>query len=313
MTFGACAALAVAATIVELFVPGRAVYHTGWFNVALLALAVVAIAGARKAFVRTNSTRVRLATAAVALGAVLAALAGSVSGLLAPDNRTVVGAPGQTVRVDELGGALRFPPVAAAGGASPSSQDTSVTFERSNRPAIPVAERARNVGTFIVRATPRQVVFVQARDLSGGTLTVTQPSGSSFLSPVMLMQQSQTIAGLDVPFDSFAVPSAHRVVKAVLFSAQEAATMRGLQGAAPSPAVLFAVDDEDDRPLPHAIAIARSGSSVSVGRLRLYALVLSYPAIEIVASPALGAVVAAALLVAGGLIVRARTETLSPP
>lgn len=307
MTFGVCAAIAVAVTVVELFVPGRVVYHAGWFNLVLLALAVVAVAGARKAFVRARSPQMRIATAAIAFGAALAALAGAASGLLAPDNRSVVGAPGQTVRVDDLGGVLQFPPVEAGIEETPL-RDRVVTLERAGRAAVPVGERARNVGSFILRAIPRQVVYTQARDSSGGTLTITQPSGSSFLSPVLLMQQTQTIAGLNVPFDSFAVPSAHRVVKAVLFSSQEAATMRGLQGGAPSPAVLFAVDDENDRPLPHAIAVARSGATVSTGGLRLYALVLAYPAVEIVAAPALGAVVAAALLVVGGLIVRARAS-----
>lgn len=304
MTFAVCAAIVVAAALAELFLPGRPVYHAGWFNVALLALGVIAIAGARKAFARAPGTRVRLATSAIACGAALAALAAAASGLLAPDNRSVVGAPGQMVRVDELGGVLQFPPVGARGDATPSG--TAVMLERAGRPAVAVSERARNVGTFVLHAVPRQVVYTEARDSSGGTLTITQPSGSSFLSPVLLMQQRQTIAGLDVPFDSFAVPSAHRSVKAVLFSAQEAATMRGLQGGAPSPAVLFAVDDESGRPLPRAIAVARSGSTVSVGGLRLYASVLSYPAVEIVASPALGAVVAAALLVLGGLIARTR-------
>lgn len=300
MTLRTCAALVVAVAFAELFFPGRAVYHAGWFNVALLALGTIGVAQARAQFVRARGIRTRVAIAAVAFGAALAALAVAASGLLAPDNRSVVGAPGQTVRVDELGGTLQFPAVEALGAAPP--RGSAVLFERSNRLAVPVDERARNVGSFILRAVPRQVVYAQARDSSGGTLTITQPSGSSFLSPVLLMQQSQTIAGLDVPFDSFAVPSAHRVVKAVLFSPQQAATMRGLQGTARAPAVLFAVDDEDDRPLPHAIVVARSGAAVSVGGLRLYAQVLSYPAIEIVAAPALGAVLAAALLVVGGLV-----------
>lgn len=307
MTFVACAVVLVVVTLVELFVPGRALYHAGWFNVVLLALAVVAVAGARKAFARARGAAARLALAAIACGAALAALAGSASGLLAPDNRSIVGAPGQSVRVDDVGGALQFPPLAAHGDAA-ASQDLAVSFERSGRAAIAVGPRGRNVGSFVLRTTPRTVVYAQARDASGGSLTITQPSGSAFLSPVLLMQQSQTIAGLDVPFDSFAVPSAHRVVKAVLFSPQEAATMRGLEGAPPGPAVLFAVDDEDDRPLPHAIAVARSGGTVTVGGLQLRAVVLSYPAVEIVATPALGAVIAAALLVAGGLILRARGE-----
>src|SRR5581483_2184922 len=152
----------------------------------------------------------------------------------------------------------------------------------------------------IVSAASRDVVYVEARDLTGDRLTITQPAGSVFLSPVLLMQQTQTIAGLTLPFDSFALPAAHRVAKAVLFSAQQAATLRGLSGSAPAPAVLFAVDDESGRPLPHAIAIARDGASVVAGGLRFHATVLQYPAVHIAAAPALAAVVAAAILFAGG-------------
>jgi hypothetical protein len=65
--------------------------------------------------------------------------------------------------------------------------------------------------------------------------------------------------------------------------------------------VLFAVDDENDRPLPHAIALAIDGQTIAVGGLRLHAAVLDYPSVEIVAAPSLVAVVAGAALVLGGL------------
>ena len=117
------------------------------------------------------------------------------------------------------------------------------------------------------------------------------------------MQQRQTIAGLNVPFDSFAVPAAHRLVKAVLFSAQEADMMRAIQGGS-GPAVLFAVDDENDRPLRNAIAAVRTGANVGVGGLLLRAVVFSYPAVDVVAVPSLAAAVAGALLVFGGLIAK---------
>jgi hypothetical protein len=301
MAFAAVALLVVAAVVAEIVFPGQAVYHAGWFNVALLALVVVTVLGSRGQIARARSVRARVAIVAIVFGTVVAGLAGAASGLLAPDNRTVVGAPGQRVRVGDLGGTLDFPLAGTGGPNVVSSFGVVVVLDRPGRRPLPIGERGRDAGSYILRSTPRQVVYVEARDPQAGRLTVTQPSGSSFLSPVLLMAQSQTIAGLNLPFDSFAVPAAHRVVKAVLFSAQEAAALHGLQGGAPAPAVLFAVDDENDRPLPHAIAVARDGTTIAAGGLLLRAAVLAYPAIEIMSAPALAAVIAGALLVLGGL------------
>lgn len=305
------AAVVLAAVAGELLIPGRAVYHAGWFNVALIALAIACVASARKAYAKSEDRRARLSIAGIVLGTTLASVAGAISGLLAPDNRTVVGAPGQSVPVQDIGGTLQFPLVAGRNGAA-SSFGAIVVLSRQGRRPIPLGSSGRDVGNAIVSVASRDVVYVEARNLNGDRLTITQPAGSAFLSPVLLMQQTQTIAGLTLPFDSFALPAAHRVAKAVLFSAQQAATLRGLTGGAPSPAVLFAVDDENGRPLPHAIAIARDGDSVAVGGLRLHATVLSYPAVHIAAAPALAAVVAAVLLFAAGLLYGRNALLLSP-
>lgn len=291
-------AIAVVVTVAaEIVLPGRTLYHAGWFNVALAAFALIAVVAARKPWRAAATNLQKGAVIAVAFGTAVAGFAGVASGLLAPDNRTIVGAPGQRVRVDDLGGFLNFPLTQAEPGSPPQA----VVLERPGHAAFPIAGRARDAGTFVLQTTPRQVVYVEARDLHGGRLTVTQPSGSAFLSPVLLMQQHQTIQGLDVPFDSFAVPAAHRLVKAVLFDARQAATLGGTNGAA-VPAVLFAVDDENDRPLRNAIALAPDGQTVNLAGIALHAGVIAYPAVDIFAAPALAAVIAAALLVAGGLV-----------
>lgn len=275
--FAAIALVLTAAAWIEIALPGRNLYHTGWFNVALAALVVIFFAGVRKRNI------------AIALGGALVAFATIANGLFAPDNHTVVGAPGQRVRVDDLGGSLAFP-LTRPGG----SQD-KVEF------------LGPPLTTFVLRPVPRSVVYVEARDVRGNHLTVTQPTGSAFLSPVLLMQQQQQIAGLQLPFDSFAVPAAHRIVKAVLFTPQQAAMLRGMEGLATS-AVLFAVDDDNDRPLPHAIALCADGQSVTVGDLLLRAAVLQYSAIEVVAVPSLVAVMLGTLFVFGGFVAMRRTS-----
>jgi hypothetical protein len=311
LTFlGAVAVTVVLAVAAEIALPGRDIYHAGWFNVSLVASAAIAGVLARSQFARSRSNRARIGVVAIAFGAAVAGIAGATSGLLAPDGRTIVEAPGQTVRVDDLGGSLEFPLAEAETATSVSAG--AVVLVRSNHRSLSIGDRSRNIGTFVLRTLPRDVAYVEARDSRGGRLTITQPTGSSFLSPVLLMQQRQTIAGLNVPFDSFAVPAAHRLVKAVLFTAQEADMMRGMDGGT-GPAVLFAVDDENDRPLPHAIAAARSGATIGVGDLLLRALVFSYPAVEIVAVPSLTAVVTGALLVFGGLLAKGAGPDVSRP
>jgi len=291
----AAALVVVAMVVSQLVEPGKAEYHAGWYNMLLAALVAVTIVAGRRQIAAMQTTRTRIAALALLAGATIAGFAGIASGLFAPDNQTLVGAPGQRMRVDDLGGALSFP--LAEGDATPS-----VTLERPLHPAIEIGEGARNAGSFILHTTPREVAFVEARDLRGNRLTITQPNGAVFLSPVLLMAQHQTIAGMDLPFDSFSVPAARRLVKAVLLDPAQAATFAPGSRSAGQPAVLFAVDDENDRPLPHAIALSAGGRIVGVGGLLLRASAASYPAVEVVAAPALFAVASGALLAIAGFI-----------
>jgi hypothetical protein len=229
-------------------------------------------------------------------GGAIAALAGVASGLLAPDGQTFVGAPGQRLRVESLG-VLSFPLAS-----SESAAAGAVTLERPLHGAVTIGEAPYYAGNFIVRATSRDVVYVEARDLRGNRLTVTQPSGSVFLSPVLLMEHRQTIAGMDLPYDSFSVPAAQRVVKAVMFTAAQAAMLLRGGAALGEPAVLFAVDDENQRPVANAIALSAGGRAVRAGGLTLRGAVMAYPAVAVAATPNLVATAFATLLVLGGLI-----------
>lgn len=291
----AAALVVVAAVVVELLLPGEAVYHAGWYNVALAALTIVVLIAGRRQFRRATDRRLRLAIAAMMAGTAIAGLAGAASGLLAPDDQTFVGAPGQRLRVESLG-TLTFPLSSIENAAV-----GAVTLERPLHGAVAIGERPYYAGNFVLRATPRDVVYVEARDLHGNRLTVTRPSGSAFLSPVLLMQHRQTIAGMDLPFDSFSVPAAQRVVKAVMFTAAQAATL--VRGGAQlgEPAVLFAVDDENQRPVANPIALSAGGRGVRAGGLTLRGDVMTYPSVTVTATPNLLATALGALLLLGGL------------
>lgn len=277
------AALVVLSVVLEVLVPGRAIYHAGWYNVALAALAVWAIVSVRRAPL-------------IAFGVGAIAFAGIASGLLGPDTRTVIGAPGTSLQVDEAGGTLVFPP-AQADDAAP------VTLKRGNN-AQPIGAW-RYTATALLRSTPRTVLAIEAFDQRGAHLTITQPTGSAFLSPVLLMENTQTIAGLSLPYDTFAVPAAHRIVKAVLFSAAQTASIPALSMIR-GPVVLFDLEDETGASIPHGIGVAPDGRQVLLGGLRLRASVLSYPAIEVVSIPDLAVVAAGLLAILTGVLLTRR-------
>jgi len=274
----------VLGVVVEIVVPDRAIYHAGWYNVAIAALAVWAMVRARR-------------SPLLAFGVGAIAFAGVASGLLGPDTRIVIGAPDTSVRVDEAGGVLAFPP---------ATSDPTVLLERGAS-AQPIGGQ-RYTATALLRSVSRTVVTVNASDARGAHLTITQPTGSAFLSPVLLMQSTQTIAGLDLPYDTFAVPAAHRIVKAVLFTAAQAASMPVL-ASEHGPVVLFDLEDDTGAAIPHGIGIAPNGGSIALGGLSLHPRVLEYPAVEVISIPDL-AVVAAGLLAIfiGALLTRKRAS-----
>lgn len=291
----------VAVAAVQYVFPGAPIYQYGWFNVALGGVAVVL-------FFRANALRRRApawALLAFGFGAGAIAAVTAASGLLAPPPRVLVGAPGQRVPVDDLQGALAFPI---------DFSQSAVTLLRPGRLSVVVPPSGwRYVHALLVQQTPRNVVQVSVGDARGASLTITQPTGAAFLSPVLLMQQRQTIAGISLPYDSFSVPAAHRIVKAVMFTPQQAAALAHL--ASGDGAVLFAVDDDADQPLPHAIGVVPSGGRTTLGDLRLRAQILRYPAIEVIAVPALPWLgLGLALLAVGtvGIIVRGNRTQLSP-
>ncbi len=289
-------ALAVAcAVVVEVALPGQVVYHAGWYNVALGALVAIAIVAGRRQFRRAVLSSARFAIFTIAAGAAIAGLAGAASGLFAPDDRTFVGAPGQRIPVDALG-VLAFPL------ASSDAPAGSVTLERPPHAPMELEEQRTDTGNFILHTLPRSVIYVEARDLRGNRLTITQPAGSAFLSPVLLMEHRQKIAGIDLPYDSFNVPAAGRIVKAVMFTPAQAAMLLNGGAKIGEPAVLFAVDDENERPLPNAIGLSAGNRAVRVDALSLRATVQSYPAVEVVAAPNVLATAFGAALIFGGMI-----------
>lgn len=283
--------VAVAMTVAQDVFPGNALFHTGWYNVVNAALPIVAAFQPKKNLIALA-------------GAAVIAIAGIASGLMGPDTHTVVGAPGATVRDDQIGAAFVFPL------AQPGSDARALTVSLQNGPpAIAIGSR-RYAGGLVIWQTPRLAVWVSAADPAGNALTITQPSGATFLSPVLSMQQTTTIAGMQVQYDGFAVPAVRRVVKTVYFDPDQAARL-GPQAPPPGQAaILFAVADRADLPVAHGIGIVANGAQRVIGGLRLGARAASFPAIVVASAPYLPAlVVGAVLMLAGAAKTASRSRT----
>jgi hypothetical protein len=258
-----CAIAMVAAQDVY---PGQSLYHYGWYSAIDIALLVLCAQNLRH---NPNRGHV-LAT----FGTAVVVFTGVAAGLMGPDTQTVIGAPAASVRNDDVGGVFVFPLTANA----------PVQLQRANT-AVSIGASRRYSGGLVMWRQPRTVVYVDVADAHANHLTITQPTNASFLSPVLLMEQTTTIAGMNVRFDSFAVPAARRTVRAVLFSQQQAAQLHGSAPLEGSSAVLFSVQDDADRSVPHGIGIVASGERRLIGGLLLRATVETYPAIVVAAAP----------------------------
>jgi hypothetical protein len=291
-----CALCVVLGVAAELVVPGQPVYHAGWYNVLLAALLVAIGLRMPRVLSGAPSTRARTGIAISAFGVLAIGFAGIVSGLLGADSQTVVGAPGQRVAMNELGGTLDFP-----------LRDTGSDVALTRGARSDAISGTKYTLSFLLHVILRDVVFVQAADARDRHLTITQPTGAVFLSPVLMMQQRQTIAGFDLPFDEFAVPAAHRIVHAVLFTAAQAAQLRGMTGP-PTPAVLFDVEDETGAAIPKGIGFAHDGQDATIAGLRLMPQVFGYPAIEVISIPNVMAVVLGLLALVVGIVLGYRPQ-----
>ena len=251
--------------------PGADVYHYGWYNAIDVALFVLAAVQLRP--LRAKKPAAFPAFAAAAFGGAIVVFSGVSSGLMGADTHTVIGAPGASVRDGDIGGSFVFP-----------LTGTAVALQRGNS-TVTLSSGRRYTGGFVLWEQPRTVVHVDAADPRGGHLTITQPTNASFLSPVLLMQQTTVISGMNVRVDSFSVPAAQRNVKAVLFTEQQAAQLHTDPPIVGEPAVLFAVADFKDRVLPGGIGIAQPGVQKLVGGLRLTPTIETYPAIVVASAP----------------------------
>ena len=288
----------MAAVLAQLVFPAWSGFHS-WQYAGALALAGLAIltyfGAARKGEDGEVGRRLPIAL----IGALVVLVAGLAAGLLGPDTDTIARAPGTVAPLPDAGAAAFFPNVEAAGIAS---GDAQIELRRRDHSVIELPTGARRIlGTLTMETTPHVAAYVEARDPAGRHLTVTQPTSSAFLSPVLLFASTVKIMDRDLPADAFAVPALHRQVK-VFYVKRGSAVAGQLHGLGQTDAVLFAVDDDTGRPVPGGIGFAPSGTTVELGGVRLSAAVGTYPQLVVSAAPSPIALWLGGLTFVGGLI-----------
>ena len=307
------AAAAMGLVFAQLFVPSWAGFHTWQYTGALVLCAAGLfgyIGAARKG--EDGETGNRLIVAMI--GALVTIGAGIASGLLGPDSETVSRAPATVAPLPDVNAAAFFP---NADAATIARGDANVVLRRRNGSSVELAPGAPHFfGTTAVEQRAQPVAYVEASDPQGNHLTITQPTNSAFLSPVLFFPQKLEVAKRILPADSFATPALHRQIKAFLFSAAatKSADFHGLLAGAP--AVLFAVDDDNGDLVPGAIGFVQGEKPVELGGVRLRATIGSYPTLVISAIPAPAALWLGGLCFLAGLIFayvpRGRGHSLAP-
>ncbi|GAC1388139.1 MAG: hypothetical protein NVSMB31_01620 [Vulcanimicrobiaceae bacterium] len=291
------ALLSAILVVAQVVLPGTAWFHHGSYAALLLTIGGLQLWAWRRS-VRGKNLRAN-GLALVVFGSAVLILAGLASALLAPDAQTVVRGPGESVPLSEPAGVLQFPIDALA----------LPLFHRPGHLDMSLSGAAgRYLPTYVFQIEPRAAASIQVADSHGRHLTMTQPTNTSFLSPVLLFAQTTDIGGHQLPVDSFAVPAQHRAVKAVLFAADAIARMGTNTARDPRPGVLFAVEDERGRVLPGAIGLARTRDTIALGGLRFRAEIITFPAVVILPVPNLPVVLLGLLLLATGAVMATVTR-----
>ncbi|MDE2573292.1 MAG: hypothetical protein KGM44_12335 [bacterium] len=276
-------------------VPGLAFYHTWQYALAL----VVAIG--LTVFYALRERRYRLAMVGVAVIGCAALYAG----LTGADTETVARGPGQVVHAG--GGTVVHFPIADAAQVRAGSARLAL----SGRGSLAPGGRSYTQSSVLI-AQMRPAAYLDATDLRGRHLTITQPQGSAFLSPILLFPTRAKLRDRSYPIDLFALPALERTVQAFYFSPSDVAEVRRAELGDGEPALLVALTDARRNLVPGGIGFLPQGVLTRIDDVRLTASIGRYPVLVVAAAPWPPLLIGGAVLAVLGVIVRRRKEAVSP-
>jgi len=298
------ALVAIGATLAQDVAPGLDAYHSWQYATGLGFAALLLLAALWRAL-RSGRLGGRRFAFALA-GALTVSIGGLASGLLGPDTITVRGTPGTVTPVPDLGVAAFFGQTDAAGIAAGTA---AITLRSRSAAPVDIEPGHPIYGSMSVEyLVPAPAAFIDAHDSHGNHLTITQPQGAAFLSPILLFPADQPIHGTTFPIDTFAVPAFARIVRTLYFS--PAAEKQFPHANFKGPVVLFSMTGDDGAQA--GISIAESQKPVVVGGITLEATIGTYPRLAVASAPPLAAssIGIAAFLAALGALSMARRKRI---
>ncbi|TAM74662.1 LPXTG cell wall anchor domain-containing protein [bacterium] len=290
MVAGIAALAVVLLSFAQDAFPGLAFYHTWQYA---LALAVGIVLAANYAMRRRRYRLAMLGIAAVGLAGLYAGLAGA-------DTALLMRGPGQTVHA--AGGAVVHFPITDA---QQVRAGTAVLDVAGRGPLRPGGRSYADSSVLISQMHP--AAYIDAYDAAGRHLTITQPQGTSFLSPLLLFPSQARLRDRTYAIDVFALPALSQTVQAFYFTPADIAAV---QHVAPprDAAVLVALTGRNRALVPHGIAFLRQGAASDVGGVHLTASIGHYPVLVVASAPWPPLLIGGALLAIAGVLMRRRKE-----
>ena len=216
-------------------------------------------------------------------GVSLASIAALLCCLLAPATIEITGSAGQTIALAEHAASLQFPIAAVAPA---DLGDMHVQLQIGAGRTLSIGSHVPLlVGDSMFFLHAKTVATIKVRGAGGDTLTITQPAGSAFLSPMLVFPKMTSIAELTLPSDEFAIPARDHMVRAFLVTSALMRDPRIAKMSNGTPGVLFSVDDAGGKPLDHGIGFAADGLPEQLADVVLTPKLGYFPNVNIASVP----------------------------
>ena len=137
----------------------------------------------------------------------------------------------------------------------------------------------------LISAEPHLVATIEAWGMGGDRLTITQPLGSRFLSPMLTFPSTMEVAGFPLASDLFAIPARGRTVRAFLVTSTLMRDSRIARMSGGRAGVLWVVEDRGGRGLAHGIGFAADGSPTRLADVVLMPHLGLFPALRVASVP----------------------------